>query len=136
MKLFSTYVSRALVLMLAVASAAAAAQQAPRVLHLGIGLAPESPQGQAVVDFAARIERYTQGTLKVELQASGKAGNDLTMVKSLQEGALEMTAPDSSTLATLEKSFSAINYPFTFLSEAEADTILDGEWGQRLLDRL
>lgn len=137
MKLHPVRLVRSLVLVLAaVAATAAAAQQAPRTLRLGIGLAPESPQGKAVVDFAGRIERYTQGSLQIELQASGKAGNDITMVKALQEGTLEMTAPDSSTLATLEKSFSAINYPFTFLSEAEADAILDGAWGQRLLERL
>ena len=130
----------ALVLLLGIATSAAAqaasAPPATRTLRLGIGLAPESPQGKAVAEFAARLDRYAKGTLRIELQASGKAGNDVTMVKALQEGRLEMTAPDSSTLATMEKSFSAINYPFTFLNEAEADAILDGEWGQRLLARL
>ena len=138
----STRFARALVLVTSVLTASAAVAQqattqtAARTLRLGIGLAPESPQGKAVVEFAARVARYTQGALRVELQASGKAGNDVTMVKALQQGTLEMTAPDSSTLATLEKTFSAINYPFTFLSESEADAILDGDWGQRLLDRL
>jgi len=137
MSLLSTRLVRTLVVLLAAATATAvSAQQTPRTLRLGIGLTPESPQGKAVIDFAGRVERYTQGALQIELQASGKAGNDITMVKALQDGTLEMTAPDSSTLATLEKSFSAINYPFTFISEAEADAILDGAWGQRLLDRL
>lgn len=120
----------------AAAAPPASAPAAPRTLRLGIGLAVESPQGQAVAEFAARLNRYTGGALRIELQASGKAGNDLTMVKALQEGRLEMTAPDSSTLSSMEKSFSAINYPFTFLNEAEADAVLDGEWGQRLLARL
>jgi tripartite ATP-independent transporter DctP family solute receptor len=108
----------------------------PQTLRVGIGLSAESVQGRSVQDFAARVEKYTQGGLRIELHAGGKLGNDLTMVKALQEGTQEMTAPDSSTLSSLEKSYSAINYPFTFLSELEADTILDGPWGTRLLERL
>jgi tripartite ATP-independent transporter DctP family solute receptor len=119
----------------AVARAAPSAT-APAVLRLGIGLPADSVQGRAVLDFAQRVARYTDGALRIELHAGGKLGNDLTMVQSLRDGTLEMTAPDSSTLARLNAGFSAINYPFTFFDEAEADTILDGAWGQRQLDGL
>jgi tripartite ATP-independent transporter DctP family solute receptor len=108
----------------------------PQVLMLGIGLPESSVQARAVSDFAARVEKYSNGLYRIELHAGGKLGNDLTMVNALQQGTLAMTAPDSSTLATLEKSFSAINYPFTFLNEQEADQVLDGEWGGRLLSQL
>jgi tripartite ATP-independent transporter DctP family solute receptor len=108
----------------------------PQTLQLGIGLPADSVQGRAVQDFAERVARYTDGKLRVELHAGGSLGNDLTMLKALRENRLAMTAPDSSTLAPLEKAFSAINYPFTFFNEAEADAVLDGPWGQRLLDRL
>ena len=116
--------------------AAFASSDAPRTLRVGIGLPADSIQGRAVHDFAARVQKYTEGRLRIELQAGGKLGNDLSMVKLLQEGALEMTVPDSSTLAAWVKGFSAISYPFTFLSESEADTILDGQWGTRLLEQL
>lgn len=109
---------------------------APQTLMLGIGLPDSSVQAHAVRDFAARVEQYSNGLFRIELHAGGKLGNDLTMVKALQDGSLAMTAPDSSTLATLEKGFSAINYPFTFLNEHEADQVLDGEWGGRLLEQL
>lgn len=112
------------------------AASSPQLLRVGIGLPAESVQGKAVQDFAARVERYTLGGLRIELHAGGKLGNDLTMVKALQDGTQDMTVPDSSTLSSLEKSYSAINYPFTFLSEAEADAILDGPWGTRLMERL
>ena len=135
-------VKAALLVLLTAAVGSLNAQGSPAVpgkaqtLRVGIGLSAESVQGRALQDFAARVEKYTQGDLRIELHAGGKLGNDLTMVKALQEGTQEMTAPDSSTLSSLEKSFSAINYPFTFLSELEADTILDGPWGTRLLERL
>ncbi|MEO8154155.1 MAG: DctP family TRAP transporter solute-binding subunit [Rhizobacter sp.] len=121
------------------ATASAQAQataETPKTLRVGIGLAVDSVQARAVNDFGARVARLTQGALRIELYAAGKLGNDVTMVKAVQEGTQEITIPDSSTLASLERSFSAINYPFTFLSEVEADTVLDGAWGQRLLEKL
>ena len=117
-------------------AAGAPAAASPMRLRLGIGLPADSIQGRAVQDFAQRVERYTHGAVRIELHAGGKLGNDLSMVQALRDGTLEMTAPDSSTLARLNPGFSAINYPFTFFEEAEADTILDGAWGQRQLDSL
>ena len=105
----------------------------PRLLRLGIGLAADSPKGKAVLEFGRLVSAYTNGALKVELHASGALGNDVSMTQAAREGKLEMTAPDSSTLAALDTRFSAINYPFTFNNESEADAILDGPWGQRLL---
>jgi tripartite ATP-independent transporter DctP family solute receptor len=118
------------------ASTAMAQATETKVLRLGIGLGADSPKGKAVVEFGRLVSAYTNGTIKVELHASGALGNDVTMTQAAREGKLEMTAPDSSTLATLDSRFSAINYPFTFNNESEADAILDGPWGQRLLDDL
>ncbi len=120
---------------LASAGPAAAAAQ-PHTLNVGIGLPADSLQGRAVRDFAGRVEAYTQGRLVVQLHAGGALGNDLTMIQALQQGRLSMTVPDSSTLSSMEKAFSVINYPFTFLTEAEADAVLDGPWGTQLLQRL
>jgi tripartite ATP-independent transporter DctP family solute receptor len=112
------------------------ATSAPQTLKVGIGLSADSVQAKGVQDFAKRVETYTNGSLRVELFAGGALGNDLTMIKALQEGRQDMTVPDSSTLVGLDHGFSAINYPFTFVSEREAQAILDGAWGQRLLDQL
>jgi tripartite ATP-independent transporter DctP family solute receptor len=116
--------------------ACAAGAQDPMLLRVGIGLPADSVQGRAVRDFAQRVERHTRGGVRIELHAGGALGNDVSMVQSLRDGTLEMTVPDSSTLAQLNAAFSAINYPFTFFDEKEADTLLDGVWGQRQLDSL
>jgi len=118
------------------ASMASAQSASPKVLRLGIGLSADSPKGKAVLEFGRLLDAYTQGALKVELHASGALGNDVSMTQAVRDGTLEMTAPDSSTLAPLDKRFSAINYPFTFNNESEADAILDGPWGRRLLEDL
>jgi len=121
---------------LCLAASCGIAAAGPRVLRLGIGLPAASVQGQAVQDFAERVARYSGGSLAIELHAGGQLGNDLSMVGALRAGTLEMSCPDSATLAGLEPGFSAINYPFTFFSETEADAVLDGSWGKQLLSRL
>jgi TRAP-type transport system periplasmic protein len=126
--------------MLAAAAAfswsAEAATPQPRVLKAGIGLNADTPQGLGLQHFAHLIERRSEGRLKIELQAAGALGDDLKMVSQLQKGEQDITCPDSATLAKMVKAFSVINYPFTFLSEREADNILDGAWGARQLAQL
>jgi tripartite ATP-independent transporter DctP family solute receptor len=109
---------------------------APRVLKAGIGLNADTPQGQAMSYFANLVEKKSGGRLTVELHSGGALGDDVSMVSALQAGKQDITCPDSSTLAKQVSDFSAINYPFTFLNEQEADGILDGEWGRRLLGKL
>jgi len=109
---------------------------APRVLKAGIGLSADSPQGRGMMRFAELVSERTQGRILVELHPSGALGDDVAMTGKLQNGTQEISCPDSSTLARLVKDFSAINYPFTFLTEAEADTVLDGNVGRELLAAL
>lgn len=116
------------------AHAAPPAQQ--RVLKAGVGLNADTPQGLGLQHFAHLVERRSEGRLKIELHAGGALGDDLKMVSQLQAGEQDITCPDSATLAKTVKAFSAINYPFTFVNEREADRILDGAWGARQLSQL
>jgi tripartite ATP-independent transporter DctP family solute receptor len=60
------------------------------------------------------------------------------MVSSLQGGTQEMTIPDTSTLVGIAglKEFGLINLPFALNSSQEADELLDGPWGQKLMAKL
>lgn len=121
-------------LFVSIAGPAVAAE--PRVLRAGMGLNIDTAQGKAFLRFGEIVQERTQGRIKVEVYPSGKLGSDVEMINKLRAGELDISAPDSSTLSKYVSDLSAINYPFTFLNEAEADAILDGEWGQRLLARL
>ena len=63
-------------------------------------------------------------------------GNDATMISALRGGTQEMTVPDSSTLVGLVKDFGVLNFPLLFNNEQEADALLDGPFGQKLLTKL
>lgn len=118
------------------ATALAAPAAAQKVLKVGIGVAEDHPQGVAVKRFGELLSQKSGGKLSVKLFASGALGNDVTMISALRGGTQEMVVPDSSTLASLVKDFGVINLPMTINSEQEADALLDGPFGKKLLDQL
>jgi tripartite ATP-independent transporter DctP family solute receptor len=125
-----------LALAAALLAALAAPAAAQKVLKVGIGLSDDHPQGLAVKKFAELLSQKTGGKLTAKLFAGGSLGNDVTMISSLRGGTQEMTVPDSSTLVSLVKDFTVLNLPLTFQNEQEADALLDGPFGQKLLAEL
>lgn len=120
------------------ASTAAAQNIQDRTIKVGIGLTADHPQGVAVTKFGEIVAAKSGGKLKVRLFAGGAVGNDVTMISALQGGTLEMTVPDTSTLVGIQglKNFGLVNLPFLFNKSEEADTVLDGPFGQKLLAQL
>lgn len=122
--------------LLAALAAPVAAQVKEHTFKVGIGLSDDHPQAQAVRHFAERLQAKSRGKMNAKLFASGALGNDVSMTSALRGGTLEMTIPDSSTLMSLIKPFGVLNLPLTFNNEAEADAVLDGPFGQKLLAML
>jgi tripartite ATP-independent transporter DctP family solute receptor len=123
--------------LVAVAALVACPVQAQvKTLKVGIGLTEDHPQGLAVKKFAELVAQKSGGKVTAKLFAGGTLGNDVTMVSALRGGTQEMTVPDSSTLVSLVKDFGVLNLPLTFNTETEADALLDGPFGKKLLDEL
>jgi tripartite ATP-independent transporter DctP family solute receptor len=114
----------------------AAAQVKERTLKVGIGLNEDHPQGISVKRFGELVAQKTGGKVNAKLYAAGALGNDATMISALRGGTQEMTVPDSSTLVGLVKDFGVLNFPLLFNNEQEADALLDGPFGQKLLAKL
>lgn len=122
--------------LLAALAGPASAQIKEHVFKIGAGLSEDHPQLKSLRYFAEQLAAKSGGKLVAQVHASGSLGNDVTMTSALRGGTLEMTIPDSSTLASLVKPFGVLNLPLTFNSEQEADAVLDGPFGQKLLARL
>ena len=118
------------------AAALSGPAQAQKVLKVGIGLSEDHPQGVSVKKFAELLAQKSGGKLTAKLFAGGTLGNDVTMVSALRGGTQEMVVPDSSTLTSLVKDFGVLNLPMTINNEQEADALLDGPFGKKLLDQL
>jgi TRAP-type transport system periplasmic protein len=121
-----------------VSATSVAAELRDRNIKVGIGLSADHPQGQSVNKFAELVGQKSGGKIKVKLFAGGALGNDVTMISALQGGTQEMVVPDTSTLVGIGglKDFGVLNLPFLFNNGKEADAVLDGPFGQKLLAKL
>ncbi|MGH8432797.1 MAG: TRAP transporter substrate-binding protein, partial [Solimonas sp.] len=66
----------------------------------------------------------------------GQLGAELQSISSAQGGVLEMTLVSTAATASVVKEFGVYDLPFLFNDFKEADLVLDGPVGRKLLDRL
>ena len=107
-----------------------------RTIRFSIGLAEDHPQAMGVKKFGEILDQKSGGKLKVKGFFSGALGDDTKATQALQGGVQEMTSPSTSPLIGMIKEFGVFDFPFLFNSEKEADAVLDGPFGKKLLDKL
>jgi TRAP-type transport system periplasmic protein len=107
-----------------------------RIIKAGIGLNEDHPEGQGLLRFKEIVEKKSGGKLKVQTYFSATLGDDLKMTEALQSGTQEITIPSTSPLVGIVKEFGIFDFPFLFNTAEEADAILDGPIGKKLLEKL
>lgn len=107
-----------------------------KTIRAGIGLNDAHPQYKGLLRFKEIVEEKTNGQIVVETYHSGQLGDDRTMTEALQLGSQEVTIPSTAPLANFVPEYSVFDFPFLFPSEEVADKVLDGEVGQKFLDKL
>ncbi|MFN3987443.1 MAG: TRAP transporter substrate-binding protein [Rhodocyclaceae bacterium] len=124
------------VALLGAAGGAAAADVKSRMIRFGYGLAEETNQGRATKVFADEVARLSGGKLKIRAFGSASLGSDIQMQNALIGGAQEMMVGSTATLVGITPEMALWDTPFLFANEQEADAVLDGPVGQKLLDKL
>jgi TRAP-type transport system periplasmic protein len=124
-------------LALAGLTATAHAQEVkPRIVRFGYGLAEDSNQGRAVRFFADELSKSTAGKWKVKGFGAASLGSDPQMQNALIGGAQELMVGSTATLVGIVSDFGVYDLPFIFNNEKEADAVLDGPFGQKLMAKL
>jgi tripartite ATP-independent transporter DctP family solute receptor len=101
-----------------------------------VTLSDKTHQGQGVARFVELVDKKSQGRIKIKPFYNGALGNDVQVTSSLQGGTIEFTVPQTSTLTGMVKEFEILDFPFLFANELDAEKVLDGATGQKLLDKL
>lgn len=96
----------------------------------------DSHWGLGAQRFADLVKQKSGGKLTVKLFPGGTLGGDLQTLSAMQGGVLEMTMMAPALLVGSVKEFAVLDLPFLFDDVKEADAILDGVVGKRLLSRL
>ncbi len=91
----------------------------------------------AAVTYKEKLEKESDGRLKVELYPNGQLyASDREAIEAVQLGNIEMTIPALAPLASFNKKFLVFDLPFLFNDHEAAYKALDGELGQELLKEL
>lgn len=96
----------------------------------------DHPHGLGAKKFAELVGQKSGGKIKVKTYAGATLGGEIAVVSSMQGGTIEMSAIGTPQLVGLVKEYSVLDFPFLFNDEKEADAIVDGPIGTKLLDRL
>lgn len=108
----------------------------PRLIRFGYGLNEQSNQGRAVKVFADHVEKASGGKMKVRAVGAAALGPDTQMQQALIGGAQEMMVGSTATLVGITKEMALWDTPFLFNNSKEADAILDGPIGKKVMDKL
>ncbi|MFS0824630.1 TRAP transporter substrate-binding protein [Bacillus sp. 1P02SD] len=107
-----------------------------RTIKAGIGLNEDHPEGLGLKKFGEIVAEKSGGKLTVKPFYSATLGDDQKMTEALQGGLQEITIPSTSPLVGMIKEFGIFDFPFLFNTPEEADAVLDGPVGQKLLEKL
>ena len=108
----------------------------PRLIRFGYGLNEQSNQGRAVKLFAAEVEKASGGKMKVRAIGAAALGPDTQMQQALIGGAQEMMVGSTATLVGITKEMALWDTPFLINNGKEADALLDGPVGQKVIAKL
>jgi tripartite ATP-independent transporter DctP family solute receptor len=133
----STFLSLAAAAMLAwsVAPAPALAQDSVS-LRVAYVQAADHPHGLGIRKFAELVQQKSANRIDVKTFGNATLGGDVAVLSSLRGGTIDMTVVIPSLLTGMAKEFVLLDLPFLFGNYAEADAVLDGPVGKRLLELL
>lgn len=129
-----TFVAAALMATTALAPAAAEIQE--RTIRMSNGVNEDHPVGDGVAAMTECMAERSDGKLELAAFWGGALGGDLDATQALRSGTQEMVITSSSPLVGLLPALGVFDLPFLFANEAEADAVLDGEFGDFLNERL
>jgi TRAP-type transport system periplasmic protein len=131
-----TLLAVACVASLCTATVALAQDIKPRLIRFGYGLNEASNQGRAAKVFADAVDKNSGGKMKVRAIGAAALGPDVQMQQALIGGAQEMMVGSTATLVGITKEMALWDTPFLFNSTKEADVVLDGPVGQKVMAKL
>ncbi len=108
----------------------------PRLIRFGYGLNEQSNQGRATKVLADEIDKLSGGKMKLRAVGAAALGSDVQMQQALIGGAQEMMVGSTATLVGITREMALWDTPFLFNNAQEADAVLDGPIGSKVMTKL
>ncbi|RMO49228.1 TRAP-type transport system, periplasmic component [Pseudomonas amygdali pv. eriobotryae] len=105
-----------------------------------IKFAEVHPAGYAPVvaeqNMGKKLEEQSKGEITFKMYAGGVLGSEKEVVEQVQSGAVQMTRVSLGIVGPVVPDVNVFNLPFVFRDQAHMRTIIDGEIGQEILDKI
>lgn len=125
---------------LAVAGAVSTLSHATEIKEYSLKIASaqtaEHPFSLGATKFAELMAAKSEGKIKAKLFPGATLGGDAQVISSLQGGTVDFTIVSTGLLSTMNKDFAVYYLPMAFNEAKEADAVVDGPFGQKLLAKL
>jgi len=109
----------------------------PLKLRCSLDTAPSHPRNVAMVDYMAKLEKASNGTIKGEVFHSGQLFPDLNVSKALLQGQVEMAVPGTWVLTGLVPDCDMIQLPYFYGMPTDVThKASDGKPGARINQEL
>jgi len=112
------------------------------VFRLSNELKPDSKIWDASVLFKEELEKASPdgtieaGEIEVIFYDQGRIGTERQLLETCYLGVVEAVQVNSSVVTTIDPAYNILDLPYLFLSEAHHEAVLNGEIGNRFLNRL
>jgi TRAP-type C4-dicarboxylate transport system substrate-binding protein len=103
---------------------------------LGHSFADSHPRAVAMKQFAAAVEKATNGKVGIDVYSSAVLGSEEKMLLAVQSGVQDLYLGALAPISARKKELQIFDFPFLFGSDAEAAHVLDGPVGRKMLDGL
>ena len=94
------------------------------------------PQVVGVEKIAELVAQKSGGKMRIQVFPGGTLGPDLQVVSAMQGGTIDLNVMNASLLAGNVKEMTILDFPYLINDAREADALLDGTIGRKLMDRL
>lgn len=111
-----------------------AAEISSRNLKMPIVNAIDHPQGVGAKVFVDEIAKNTDNKIKIRIFPNGTLGGEQQVASAMQGGTIEVSMMSPAQIVGTVPEFVVLDFPFSFKNEAQADAVLDGPFGQKLMD--
>ncbi|MCM3548376.1 C4-dicarboxylate transport system C4 -dicarboxylate-binding protein [Niallia circulans] len=113
-----------------------ASEQEPKMMRIGNAAPDDRSLSQGLYSFAEKLEKRTNGSIKVEVYTNSQLGGDRELFEGMQLNTVQAATISTGPIAQFAPSFNVFDLPFLFPDEHTAYRILDGPIGEELLDTL
>lgn len=131
------FIGCALALLLAAAGVQAHAQGGgSKPLRIAVSTSAEHPLTVGARRFAELVQQKSGGRMKAQVFDGATLGSDLQVIGSLRGGVVDATIVTAGLLTSQAKEYNLFILPGVLHDAREADAVLDGPFGRKVLESL